>query len=280
MKSERKPLRDLGIPFCQQMFVKWKSFKEKRPVEGCRGRARKQAKCNLEMEGECLDSLRICALRVRGQRMRLIFYIVHMQSPSRGVPHQDQDLNNVALPLSRRHTLQKTCWNWLSVSYSQWTETQTDPSHSSATSLRLEICSDSSIHCCYIPWLVGNQHLFNTGLPIDHSCIPFSNKMAVKFCDNPEMPTLTFSYDKTSNNARISEINCSEMGRYNLPFALCTNSGKRTLVKDLHFIGLELSHLIKLTVTMYATQGQRGDWEIGWCHTRVTLKSTFSLRFH
>ena len=70
------------------------------------------------------------------------------------------------------------------------------------------------------------------------------------------------------------------MGRYNLPFALCTNSTKRTLVKDLHFIGPKLSHLIKLTVTEWATQGQRGDREIGRCQTRVTLKYTFNSADH
>lgn len=61
-------------------------------------------------------------------------------------------------------------------------------------------------------------------------------------------------------------------GRCNLPSPLCTNSTKRTLVKDLHFIGPELSHLIKLTVTEWATWGQQGDWEIGWYQDRVTLK--------
>lgn len=65
------------------------------------------------------------------------------------------------------------------------------------------------------------------------------------------------------------------MGRYNLPFVLCTNSTKRTLVKDLHFIGPKLSHLIKLTVTDWVTQGQQGGREIGWCQTHVTLKCTF-----
>lgn len=65
------------------------------------------------------------------------------------------------------------------------------------------------------------------------------------------------------------------MGRYNLLFVLCTNSTKRTLVKDLHFIGPKLSHLIKLTVTERATQGQRGCREIGWCQTCVTPKCTF-----
>lgn len=37
-----------------------------------------------------------------------VFYIVNVQSPSRRVLHQDQDLDNVALPLSRRNTLQQT----------------------------------------------------------------------------------------------------------------------------------------------------------------------------
>lgn len=65
------------------------------------------------------------------------------------------------------------------------------------------------------------------------------------------------------------------MGRYNLPFVLCTNSTKRTLVKDLHFIGPKLSHLIKLTVTEWATQGQRGepgDWLVpNSCDTEIHL---------
>lgn len=55
------------------------------------------------------------SLHLRGGVKRTMeeadFYIVNVQSPSRGVLHQDQDLNNVALPLSRRHTLQRTCWN-------------------------------------------------------------------------------------------------------------------------------------------------------------------------
>lgn len=68
-------------------------------------------------------------------------------------------------------------------------------------------------------------------------------------------------------------------GRCNLPSPLCTNSTKRTLVKDLHFIGPELSHLIKLTVTEWATWGQQGDWEIGWYQDRVTLKYAFHSIF-
>lgn len=52
--------------------------------------------------------------------------------------------------------------------------------------------------------------------------------------------------------------------RYNLKFAPCTNSTKRTLVKDLHFIGPKLSHLIKLTVTGWLTQVHQVDWEIGF----------------
>lgn len=51
----------------------------------------------------------LSAFCVRGGGERTMdeadFYIVNVQSPSRGVLHQDQDLNNVAFPLSRRHTL-------------------------------------------------------------------------------------------------------------------------------------------------------------------------------
>lgn len=69
----------------------------------------------------------------------------------------------------------------------------------------------------------------------------------------------------------------SRWGRYNLPFALCTNSTKRALVKDLYFIGPKLSHLIKLTVAKWATQVHQGHQEIGWCQTYVTLNAPFSL---
>lgn len=41
------------------------------------------------------------------------FYMVNVLecSPPAEELHQDQDLNNVALPLSCRHTLRWTCWN-------------------------------------------------------------------------------------------------------------------------------------------------------------------------
>lgn len=72
--------------------------------------------------------------------------------------------------------------------------------------------------------------------------------------------------------------NCFKMGWNNLPFVPRTNSTKRTLVKDLHFIGPQLSHLINLTVTEWRPRDGGGDREIGRCQTCVTLKCTFHSR--
>lgn len=73
--------------------------------------------------------------------------------------------------------------------------------------------------------------------------------------DNPRPSTMTFTYDKTPWNIWEKRLPQGG-GDKNLPFVLGADSSERTLVKDLHFIGPELSLLIKLTVTQRATQGR------------------------
>jgi len=179
MKESPWEIRDSPLPtdVCEmKMFQRGKA----RGRDG-RDRARKQPKCNLEMEGKCLGCLCICALGWgdNGVGWFLHCKCIRVQSPCRGVLHQDQDLNNVALSLSCRHTLRQTCWNWLAVCYSQKPESQTAPTHSSATSLLLAIhCLDSRIRSSYIPW-------FKWGLHHNLLCIvlwasSFSSKAFVK----------------------------------------------------------------------------------------------------
>lgn len=78
--------------------------------------------CKQENSGSVILRLRETvwipsALGGKGTLDEAEFHIVNVLE-RRAALHQDQDFNNVALPLSRRHTRQRTRWNSLAVRHS------------------------------------------------------------------------------------------------------------------------------------------------------------------
>lgn len=190
------------------MFVKRKSFQRGETVEeGRRGRARKQPECNLEMEGKRLDSLRILCARW-GWEDNGWGWFLHCKC---AIPQQRSAASG-----SR---LKQCCLAFISPPHSPHRPAGIDsqsvipqslnhkqlPSHSSATSLLREICSDSSIRRYYIPRLVWHsQHNF-VYIRLLFSPWSSDNPWEVDFAITPRQPTLTFGYDKTSSDTGVCE---------------------------------------------------------------------------
>lgn len=110
----KKALQRLRIPLCQQMFLKWKSFRGGRGVGGGIREAGQGNNQSVILRWRRKMFWVLSAFSQWGWEDNVVGGFPHckcirVQSPHRGVLHQDQDLNNVALSLSRRHTLWQTC---------------------------------------------------------------------------------------------------------------------------------------------------------------------------
>lgn len=143
----------------------------------------------------------------------------------------------------------RPCWNWLSICYSQLKpESQNNPA---LIQVRLHYClkyARIQVHVAIIfldlcdTFIVMWHRLICAGVSCRHTEIPC--KVNIPITPNGQLwPSAMMKQQATQESKR--EIASWWQSSIHPPYKL---NWEKTLVKDPDFIGLELSHLIKLSV--------------------------------